>query len=281
MDRLYSPARVQLQGKEAYCLHDHCFAEVLCLDEGECLHQINGHSIRLTTGDCVFIRPWDCHSFHSVKGRPFWLLNVCFQWHLNAKIAQRYFSGGPSPFGEDMPMPKTIRLEAGSMRWMRNTFFSLLQAPATSFYIERYLMNLFAELCIVPEEKSLLGVEAPIWIKNAWQSIQHPEHLRLGLPEFHRLCGRSPEHVSREFSRLTGRTLTRSINQLRMEYASSLLAGSNREIIDVALDCGFESLSHFYACFLRHSGTSPSAFRKRARDAMNSGKRNVTLGEGS
>lgn len=257
--------RRQLQGKEAYCLHDHEFAEVLCVDDGECLHQINGQEARLATGDCLFIRPWDSHSFHSVNGKPFWLLNVCFQWHLNVNITQRYFHGGPPPFGEDLPMPKTFRLEAGRMRWMRNVFFSLLQAPATTFHIERYLMNLSAELCPLPEKDSLLNSAAPFWMKNAWQAIQHPEHLRLGLPEFHRLCGRSPEHVSREFSRLTGKTLTRSINQLRMDYASSLLAGSNREIIDVAMDCGFESISHFYACFLRHSGTSPSVFRKQAQ----------------
>ena len=265
MNRLYAPRRMQLQGKEAYCLHDHEFAEVLCLDEGECLHQINGHSHQLTTGDCIFIRPWDYHSFHSVNGKPFWLLNVCFQWHLNAKIAQRYYPGEPTPFGEDLPMPKAFRLEAGRLRWMRNTFFSLLQAPTTTFHIERYLMNLFAELCPLPEEDSLLNSQAPLWMKNAWQAIQHPEHLRLGPPEFHRLCGRSPEHVSREFRRLTGQTLTRSINQLRMNYASSLLASSSREIIDVALDCGFESLSHFYACFRRNSNTSPAAFRKQAQ----------------
>jgi AraC-like DNA-binding protein len=38
--------------------------------------------------------------------------------------------------------------------------------------------------------------------------------------------------------------------------------------VDVALDCGFDSLSHFYRVFRKRLGETPLAFRLRTQAAI-------------
>lgn len=264
---LYYPVRVKLSGPDAYPLHDHDFGEVAWMDEGSSLiHQVNGHEMELTTGSFLFIRPSDAHSFHDREAKPAFLINICFQWHLYESLKQRYFSGSTAVYGEDSRLPKTLQLTEGQLQSARSAFLFLLKAPQSSFQIERFLINLFAELCPLVGEDAL--DQAPQWMRSAWQCIQRPEHLCLGVAEFYRLCGRSPEHVSREFHKQTGRTVVQSIVKLRMAHAAALLAGTTDEIIDISEQCGFESLSHFYACFHKAHGLTPRAFRKRAQTQM-------------
>lgn len=258
MRELFQMGRTKMNG---YPLHDHTFSEVFWIDEGECEHVVNGRVFDLATGDGALIRPGDQHLFRSKGSKAFWLINIAFQWSAYESLRQRHFSGGAAIYGEDQFLPKALRFEGETLLKMRDVFLGLLKAPRTSFYLERFLMNLFAECVPLPEENPFDG---PPWMRQAWHLIQRPEHLRLGVPEFCRLSGRCPEHVSREFHKHTGDTLTRRITQLRMEHAARLLAGTTREIIEVADDVGFESLSHFYACFRRAHKMAPSAYRKRA-----------------
>ncbi len=261
---LYVPMRVRFAGPNPYPLHDHEFGEIFWLDKGRCEHQIRGRRVPMEVGDCVFIRPWDKHTFHGLDGKPFWLLNVSFQWFVYLDIAKRYFPQESDIYGEKPAEPLALSLDAAQLKWAREAFFELLKAPISRFHIERYLINLFAKLIPLPKDPALLGPQVPRWMQTAWHKMQEPEHLRGGIASFQRLCGRSQGHVSREFQRLTGQTLSKAINHLRITHAALLLMGTNNPVIDIAMECGFDSLSHFYLCFRRHYEISPSLYRKRA-----------------
>lgn len=63
--------------------------------------------------------------------------------------------------------------------------------------------------------------------------------------------------------RVTGRTFSEILNDHRVTHARLLLERSTEPIATVALDSGFQSVSHFYREFGRRVGTSPSAIRRR------------------
>ncbi|HWL54937.1 MAG TPA: AraC family transcriptional regulator [Chthoniobacteraceae bacterium] len=261
----FRPSRVKLSGPDAYPLHDHDFAELGWVDEGTFTQRINGRKFEMKTGDFFFIRPGDSHSFHGNDDQPFYIVNICFQWHLYEGLKHRYFSGH-SVYGENRKYPKLVHLTPGQLLWARKMFIALLKSPPTLFSIERFLMNLFAELCPLPERGFL--DQAPTWMQQAWSLIQKQEHLRLGVPEFYRLCNRCPEHVSREFRRQTGQTIVQSISTLRLSHAAAMLAGTKHEIVDIAGECGFESLSHFYTCFRKAHHLTPREYRRRSQQQM-------------
>lgn len=52
------------------------------------------------------------------------------------------------------------------------------------------------------------------------------------------------------------------LNQIRIEKALELLSNTNKNITDIALSCGFKSLSTFYDSFKKYVGMTPKEFRK-------------------
>ena len=72
----------------------------------------------------------------------------------------------------------------------------------------------------------------------------------------------SPFHFHRLFTAFHGVTPHRYITQLRLERARALLRTTNRDILDIALGCGFESLGSFTSLFARNFGAPPARFRK-------------------
>lgn len=74
--------------------------------------------------------------------------------------------------------------------------------------------------------------------------------------------GLSEYHFSRLFKRATGRSPSQYFIQLRMARARQLLIETERSIIDVGLEVGYGSASHFSQVFRREVGVVPSHYRK-------------------
>ena len=85
--------------------------------------------------------------------------------------------------------------------------------------------------------------------------------MKRGVRALFELAGRTPEHVARTLKKHTGKTPTDLVNEARMAYASGQLQTTTREILDIAMESGFSSLSHFYALFRRTFGLSPHRYR--------------------
>lgn len=76
------------------------------------------------------------------------------------------------------------------------------------------------------------------------------------------LCGMSRFHFSRSFRTTTGQTPSGWFMQRRVQKASEMLCKTNVPIIEIALEIGYESPSHFAQVFRRVTGVSPRDYRK-------------------
>lgn len=77
--------------------------------------------------------------------------------------------------------------------------------------------------------------------------------------------GVAPHHLSRRVSNETGTTLQRHLRRLRIERACEELDSGKMNVTEVALEVGYQSLSHFAKAFREETGESPSKWLGRVR----------------
>jgi len=75
----------------------------------------------------------------------------------------------------------------------------------------------------------------------------------------------SPDHLSRSFGKYTGRRIDAYINELRIEEAKRQLAATDKTVIRIAFDTGFETIRSFNRVFSEAEGMSPTKYREECR----------------
>lgn len=73
--------------------------------------------------------------------------------------------------------------------------------------------------------------------------------------------GFNEKYIGRLFKSTTDVSFTQYVNRLRLNHAKNLLLSSEKSIIEVALDSGFENVTYFNRCFKRELGLTPTEFR--------------------
>ena len=76
-----------------------------------------------------------------------------------------------------------------------------------------------------------------------------------------RAAGLSGSHFSHLIREKTGRTFTDLMAQYRVDRAKTLLRRTDKSIIQIAMECGFDEQSYFTRVFKRLTGTTPRAYR--------------------
>jgi AraC-like DNA-binding protein/mannose-6-phosphate isomerase-like protein (cupin superfamily) len=76
--------------------------------------------------------------------------------------------------------------------------------------------------------------------------------------------GVSPEHLSRNFHKITGETLAEYITVRRLRSALVMLQNTVLPIKQIAADCGFQSVHYFSNRFKKYYASTPGEMRQRA-----------------
>lgn len=79
------------------------------------------------------------------------------------------------------------------------------------------------------------------------------------------MTGYSGLHLMRLFVRHTGRTPHKWLTAIRLLHAQKLLTETEKKLEQIAVECGFNSVSHFKTLFKRINSCSPGAYRKNTR----------------
>ena len=102
-------------------------------------------------------------------------------------------------------------------------------------------------------------------INKAYQYVFNHYTGVLNHQELARSVGMSLSAFCHYFKRVTGRTLTDFVKEVRTGHARKLLMKTDATVAEIAYASGFESLSNFNRQFQESSGTSPKIFRLQHR----------------
>jgi len=106
--------------------------------------------------------------------------------------------------------------------------------------------------------QSLLKSDAPVLSQIMEANFSY----NLALEDFARLSHRSLSTFKRDFRKYYNQSPGKWLLQKRLDYSAVLLKNPALNVSQVALDCGFEDLSHFSRAFKEKFGTSPARYRK-------------------
>ena len=259
-DPAFYLARYEFPPKRLIGLHIHEYAEIALIESGDGKQILNGSTLALKSGDLFLIRPDDCHSIESGK-KGLLLANLAFPLDHAIHLENQYLPDHLLYFRSDEKLPWSTRLDDNSFAQIENLLKTLRGTVPDRFELDRALMNIFAILR-KPYADLPLG-QAPEWLRHACAEMHKPAHLLEGVPALVRFAGRSPEHTARVLREHSGSTPTEFVNRVRIEHAARLLCTTDKNILETALDCGFENQGYFHRSFKARYGTTPLAYRKK------------------
>ena len=103
------------------------------------------------------------------------------------------------------------------------------------------------------------------WVESIHRAIQYIEaHLRedLSISTVAQQAALSPYYFQKGFAMLCGMTVGEYIRQRRLSAAGLEVLMTDRKIIDIALEFGYDAPDSFTKAFARFHGVTPAALRK-------------------
>ena len=116
------------------------------------------------------------------------------------------------------------------------------------------------EYCLLVKRHSLSRYSYVVG--RAITIINYDLQADLSLKSISRQLNVSPAYFSGLFKKECGCTLTEYVNKMRVEQAARLLCDSEKQIQNIAYECGFQDPNYFIRQFKRQMGMTPGEYRR-------------------
>jgi AraC-like DNA-binding protein len=258
-DDSFHIARVTIHSRYDLSLHNHDYAEIFWIENGNGHHLINGQKIALKPGHLVMIRPDDEHTFTSgVAGLT--IMNLAFPADTLDYLSERYFADSNSYFWINGTMPYCVLMDMALIRRISQKAEKTWKYKRSKFYLDTLLLFIFG--LIAANNELQTDKQIPVWLHNAIQDYTTPGLFKQGAAGFAALCEKNIDHVNRVVRSAYDKTLSDLVTELRMSFAAKQLTMTNNPIKVICNDCGFLNLGHFYKTFKQTFNQTPTAYRE-------------------
>ncbi len=132
---------------------------------------------------------------------------------------------------------------------------ALIQLQALVIFLYRNITNFK-----VFEPSTYFG---PNWMNNVLNEIEKNYMNGISLESLAVRGNVSPAHLSRVFKKITGLNLSEYIITKKIVKAKELLLRSEKKVVEIANECGFESMPYFHRTFKKFTGHTPAQYRKQ------------------
>lgn len=265
----------QLNGNCILDCHWHDEMELILVRSGSALFQTDMQHTEVRAGEALFVNSGVLHAgylhhddhcvFSAVVFDPKMLLS-----HGPDVIQQRFIE----PVLHKTLLPP-VHMK-GTETWDREILDSLnkilrdhnTRHPAKEISTKAQLYAIFASMYpqMIPAAGEPLeantGLSKVERIKVALGYIHEHYQEPVRLKDIADKVGMSEGHFCRFFKQMVQKSPIEYINHYRIQKASLLLEQSDRKVVDIALEVGFDNLSYFIATFKKWNGMTPSCYRK-------------------
>lgn len=236
-------------------MHTHDFYEFFIVTEGQITQLFNNEIVVMSEKELQILTPDDSH----ILGATLKKSKI-----RNIAVEANYFE---SRFSE-----LSHKHENFSKRFLLETHIyneliekmdlakKYINDPQTyNFIMNNALDTVLIHACFpFNNEKNL-----PLWLKQLCEDMKQPDNYISGLPRMLKLSYKTQGHLNRSIKKYLGVTATEYINSLRLDHAAKLLRTTDKKIVDIALESGFESVPYFNKIFKQKFLVTPHIYRSK------------------
>lgn len=248
----------------------HDFYEIILIVAGKLKVLVNNECLELSRGNLLLIRPGDTHTKkeygpcqHINLAFPASTVEALFNYLYDSPKEMEYISAFPH-----VPICTLSDMDSILMQ-NRLTYLNLLPAGSVrrkNTYLRTILTDILSSYFINEIYKSQNApqdLNIPTWLAQAIEGLSDIRNLEAGMDYLVSSTNRTPEHICRSFRKYLNMSPMSFINAKRLNYAANLLKHSDKEILDIAYESGFQSVSHFYHLFKKEYQLSPLKFKNQ------------------
>lgn len=248
----------------------HDFYEIILIISGKLSIEVNREILELKKGSLLLIRLGDIHT--KLETGPCQHINLAFPSCAVEALFEFLYDSDEKltdlSLGVHVPLCTLSGLDTVLMQ-NRLSYLNLLPSDSArrkNTYLRTILTDIISSYFIVEiekQKKSSQTLSIPSWLAQALEGLLDIHNLEEGMDYLVRQTNRSPEHICRSFRKHLNMTPMTYINAKRLNYAANLLQHSDKEIIDIAYESGFQSVSHFYHLFKKEYLMSPLKYKNK------------------
>lgn len=100
------------------------------------------------------------------------------------------------------------------------------------------------------------------YIKTTISYIQNNYKRKICIKDLAEQINMNEQYFCRFFKKMIGKTPMEYVNEYRIKKAKELLRETDRQVIEVCLECGFYNMGNFIKVFKKYTGINPLKYRK-------------------
>ncbi|QGQ94857.1 AraC family transcriptional regulator [Paenibacillus psychroresistens] len=255
--------------------HWHEETEFLYMQEGTAVFWLGTIKHELQAGDALFIPSGTIHAgFVADLSTPCLVYAIVFDLNLLSGrtydvIQSKYIDPllEQTLFLPSLLKPHTFWENSLIAELVSIVEFFEKKPVAYELLIKAKLYNLFAgfiaNLQEIPQDQPITtNIYKIERLKKVLQFIDESYPLRIQIKDVASVIAMSEGHFCRFFKAMVRKTPMDYINTVRINQAAKLLSHSDKKVIDIAMEVGFENPSYFIKLFKWHKKCTPSDYRK-------------------
>lgn len=272
------------EGESEFCvkLHWHEETEIIFIKQGAFSIDMNMQKYRLDSPALLFIGSGDIHGIFGESG----CRESAIVFDMKMLSFEHYDSVQHQMIGpllkREVQLPAVVMREDEMWGELSGLYEKVLEeavkeTPAARMRVKAYLLQMFA---CMQENGKIMHIESPADyegkkienIKKVMAFIQRNYGERIANQDMAEVLQMNPQYFCRYFKQIMGKTPTEYINEVRVEKAAEYLCKTDRKIIDIAMECGYDNMGYFIRRFREEKGMPPSEYRKSQNSVTNSQK---------
>ena len=250
-------------------LHWHKSMEFIYVKKGHGQVQMGLELLEADASDVFILPPGTLHALRGLPGRVMEYENIIFETEFlgsgAADICARQYlvplAGGR--------LLQPLRLRSGMEAYEEVTAClgfaeQLCKDRRTGYELGVKSAMLQILLHLIQLQPAPPAMESPntARLKLVLQRVQEEYAQPLRVEQMAAGCGFSTSHFMRWFRQMTGSSFNVYLNEYRLAAAAEKLRLTDRKILDIAQEAGFDSLSNFNRQFKNRYGVTPREYRR-------------------